>query len=484
MACIELNLSEFGFLPEAVFRQYDLYDSLYNILKVKTFYPFIADQQKTFSRFPKNVLSAVELQHQEAPANLHIFPVTNSESNIGYFLLKFRESSSYQPDYFQTILEVVSVFMQNLFESMEMTKSLYQSEFENTLNAQIIDNISEGVIITNTEYQIVYINQMSSMMFGFAPSDVIGHPLDDLLVTTEGVSKLVQSLSDNDSPHETSDASSIQYLHRRSGESFPCHIRLSFLDFDEKNKYTIFVLTDNTETEESRLKTEQLAQRAFLGDFASMLAHEIRNPINNMSIWLQNIKSLTQEEDEVYQAANRIEEDCSRVSHLISNILAFSRPLKLNLEETDLSQYLNETIDRWKLNFARANIKTYYSAPDDLPKIFIDPRSMEQVFNNLIGNAVDAFDNKGGVISFKLSLHESEIGRKQILISVSDNGPGIPDELIDHIFEPFVTSKKKGNGWGLALSKRIITSHKGTVQVKSYPGGTVFEIMLPTNSGG
>jgi len=202
-----------------------------------------------------------------------------------------------------------------------------------------------------------------------------------------------------------------------------------------------------------------------------------------MNIWIQNIKSLTNEQSDIYQAVNRIEEDCSRVSVLVNNILAFSKPLKLNLEEIDLEQYINDIIERWKLNFARANIKTFFSAPENLPKVLIDPRSMEQVFNNLIGNAIDAFDNKGGVISFKISLHDSKTGRKQVQISVSDNGPGIPDEIIDHIFEPFVTSKKKGNGWGLAVSKRIITSHKGTIQVKSYPGGTVFEITLPISTG-
>ncbi len=244
------------------------------------------------------------------------------------------------------------------------------------------------------------------------------------------------------------------------------------------------ILKDVTETEENRMKAEQLAQRAFLGDFASLLAHEIRNPINNMGVWIQNIKGLCNEGDEIFDAAKRIEDDCSRVSHLITNILAYSKPLKLNLEAMDMSSYLNEILERWKINFARANVKYYYSPPADFPKIMGDPRTLEQVFNNIIGNALDAFDNKGGVISLKLSLQQSEVGRNKALISISDSGPGIPDELIDHVFEPFVTSKKKGNGWGLAISKRIITSHKGTIQVKSYPGGTVFEIFLPVVNGG
>ena len=90
-----------------------------------------------------------------------------------------------------------------------------------------------------------------------------------------------------------------------------------------------------TETEESRLKTEQLTQRAILGDFASMMAHEIRNPVNNINTWVQNIKANSEKRGPIYSAATRIESDCQRVSDTISNILAFSRLLKLNPKLTD-----------------------------------------------------------------------------------------------------------------------------------------------------
>jgi signal transduction histidine kinase len=312
---------------------------------------------------------------------------------------------------------------------------------------------------------------------------VIGHDIDDLIVTREGVREMVSHHFSTEENQDDDETDTIRYFHRRSGETFPCQIEIKKFDFDEKNSYTIFILTDVTETEENRMKSEQLAQRAFLGDFASLLAHEIRNPVNNMNVWIQNIKSLCHEDDEIYKAAHRIEDDCSRVSHLVTNILAYSKPLKLNLEEVDLASFLLDLLERWKINFVRSNIKYYFSPPDNFPKIMGDPRALEQVFNNLIGNAIDAFDNKGGVISLKISLYQPETGGRKALISVSDNGPGIPDDMIDHIFEPFVTSKKKGNGWGLAISKRIVTSHKGSIQVKSYPGGTVFEILLPIING-
>ncbi len=479
---IESGLSEIGFLPAECFTRFDLYDMLNRIIEQKSFFSCFESINPQASEIEPGKLIHVADLFPEAPETWMMYKIQDGNQDIGTFLLVSRSEVHYHSDFLLMILEILNFHFRGLIEKMEMTKSLYQNVFENSLNSLIVDNISEGVIIINSNYLIVYINQISSMMFGFSPDDVIGHSIDDLLVTHEGIRGMVSSI--NASEENGDEPTSIRYLHRRSGESFPCHIRVRKFDFDEKNSYTVMVLTDVTETEENRMKSEQLAQRAFLGDFASLLAHEIRNPINNMNVWIQNIKGLCTEGDDIFEAAKRIEDDCSRVSHLITNILAYSKPLKLNLEEMDMPSYLNEILERWKINFARANIKYYYSPPDDFPKIMGDPRTLEQVFNNLIGNSIDAFENRGGVISLKLSIYDQDSGRKKALISISDNGPGIPDEMIDHIFEPFITSKKKGNGWGLAISKRIITSHKGTIQVKSYPGGTVFEIFLPIINGG
>lgn len=480
---IESGISEIGFIPCECFERFDLYEMIQRINSQKSFSAYIDQIEKEYEKIDSGKLLFVNDLIPEAPDTWMIYKIKDETQEIGSFLMVIRsgENKTLQP--IQTILEILNFHFKELIEKMEMTKSLYQNVFENSLNSIIVDNISEGVIIVNNDFLIVYINQISSKMFGFSPKDVVGHKIDDLIVTHEGVRNMVNLYFSSEESQEDDGTVSIRYFHRRSGETFPCHIEIKKFDFDDKNSYTIFILTDVTETEENRMKSEQLAQRAFLGDFASLLAHEIRNPVNNMNVWIQNIKGLCTENDEIYKAANRIEDDCSRVSHLVTNILAYSKPLKLNLEEVDMASFLMDLLERWKINFVRSNIKYYFSPPDNFPKIMGDPRALEQVFNNLIGNAIDAFDNKGGVISLKISLHQPETGGWRALISVSDNGPGIPDDMIDHIFEPFVTSKKKGNGWGLAISKRIITSHKGSIQVKSYPGGTVFEILLPIMNG-
>ncbi len=469
----ELGLTGFVFIPAESFDAFDLYPVLLGAVSEKSGWSREL-VRKLLYEGPSGKQVFVRHENFEQSGN----PVvtwafdTREGEFAGFFCLEGLGSQN-EADA-QTVCDVLAEKFKVLFTTLQLRKENFITKFENEVNDIVNANIIEGVIITDDQFRIMYINPVAAMMFGFSSAQVVGHKLEDLLVTSEGIQKLVSSDASEDN------VSSIKYLHRRSGKIFPCQIKALKMEAGYET-YNIFVLSDQTETEENRLKNEQLTQKAFLGDFASMLAHEIRNPINNIQMWIANLYNLADGNEEFLSGAKRVDNDFQRITQLVNNILAFSKPIALNKEEIDLSLLISEIIEKWRLNFARKNITCYFTPQQDFPKIYGDPRSLEQVFNNLIGNSVDAFDGQDGIITLKLSLRESETGRKQVVITESDNGPGIPEDKIDSIFEPFMTTKKNGNGWGLALSKRIITSHKGTIQVKSFQGGTVFEILLPLN---
>ena len=467
----EFGLTSFLFHPSEIFEEFDLYSALNESVREKygknneriIKLANVAEKQKNSfvtAQLPQNQLTAWGFE-------------TSEKEFEGFFSLEgFSEKDESDV---QMFCEYLAEKFKGLYTLLSLRRENYITKFENDINDIVNENIIEGIIITDDHFSVMYINAVAAMMFGFSSAQVVGHKLEDLLVTSDGIQSLIDR-GDADG-HLTS----IKYLHRRSGKIFPCQIKVCQMQ-SGYDTYNIFVLSDQTETEESRLKAEQLTQKAFLGDFASMLAHEIRNPINNIQMWIANLYTMAEGNEEFLSGAQRVESDFQRITQLVNNILAFSKPMALNKEEIDLSLLISEIIEKWRLNFARKNITCYFTPQDDFPKFYGDPRSLEQVFNNLIGNSVDAFDGQDGIITLKLSLKENESGRKQILISESDNGPGIPEDKIDTIFEPFMTTKKNGNGLGLALSKRIITSHKGTIQVKSFQGGgTVFEILLPMN---
>jgi signal transduction histidine kinase len=169
----------------------------------------------------------------------------------------------------------------------------------------------------------------------------------------------------------------------------------------------------------------------------------------------------------------------------MESVLSFSRPMEYKLVPSDLGVMFRRMIERWRPRFAKANIETILQIEPDVKLIIGDLRALEQVFTNLLSNSIQAMTS-GGVIAIKMANKPSPVDSPEVEITVSDTGPGIPDEIKDHIFEPFVTNNPQGTGLGLAITKRIITAHKGTINVTSFPGGTVFQVTLPgyNNAGG
>ncbi|MCJ7694899.1 MAG: ATP-binding protein, partial [Anaerolineaceae bacterium] len=148
-----------------------------------------------------------------------------------------------------------------------------------------------------------------------------------------------------------------------------------------------------------------------------------------------------------------------------------------------LNSLLPSIISRWDPRLRRLNIKSYYETLIEHPIVIGDFRALEQVFVNLISNAVQAMDKTGGSLSIKIQVPEIQSDPNDYEIIVADSGPGIPDDIREHIFEPFMTTNQNGTGLGLAISKRIISAHKGNIFVESFPGGTMFHVLLPKSKG-
>jgi two-component system sensor histidine kinase AtoS len=129
-------------------------------------------------------------------------------------------------------------------------------------------------------------------------------------------------------------------------------------------------------------------------------------------------------------------------------------------------------------------VKSIFQFENDIPKISADSRSLEQVFNNLFSNAREAMVKTGGTLGVYISKAEQINRSKNVIIKISDSGPGIPDEFLSKIFEPYFSSRPGGTGLGLAITKRIIELHHGQIEVESFPGGTSFIVTLPEINNG
>jgi len=160
-------------------------------------------------------------------------------------------------------------------------------------------------------------------------------------------------------------------------------------------------------------------------------------------------------------------------------VLAFARPVEYKVEPVDLGASIKRLMERWRPNMARVNVQHTVQVDPGTPLTAGDMRALEQVWNNLIGNAIQAMEETGGTLSLKVRPVVTPDGNRRVEVSVLDTGPGIPEDVRERIFEPFYTTKRTGTGLGLAITKHIITAHKGSVAVTSIPGGTVFQVQLP-----
>ncbi|GAB4375856.1 MAG: hypothetical protein Kow0042_21620 [Calditrichia bacterium] len=218
---------------------------------------------------------------------------------------------------------------------------------------------------------------------------------------------------------------------------------------------------------ESQIKEqERLAQ---MGQMAASVAHEIRNPLSIMRGATDVLKKKYQDSgDELFAY---ILSEVDRLNRLVENFLRFSKTQKLNIESVSPKAIIEETCRILSDQRIAVNV------PDDLPHVRADRDALRQVLINLIQNAVDALHESGRV---EISALVSQNRRKQVTIRVEDNGQGIPPEVLKKIWEPFFSTKARGSGLGLTISKQLTEQMGGKIKIHSRENqGTIVQIFLP-----
>lgn len=344
---------------------------------------------------------------------------------------------------------------------------------------QIAENAAEGILLLAPDLTINEINPAAEWMLGYADWEVKGQPVENVLIGPERLGPTLETACQGIPTHNMGHVS----LHRRNGQSFPAHIQVIPVQREGDLLALMVFFSDVSEHEEIRERTQQLEQRAVLGEVTAVFAHEVRNPINNISTGLQLLSVKLPPNDPNQENITRLINDCQRLDHLMESVLNFSRHTEHKFEEVDLEGLLKRILDRWRPRMAKVDVVYHFQVEENTPHVYGDPRSLEQVFTNLISNAIEAMSNEGGILAVKIRPYNTLPEHPQVEVTVSDTGPGIPDEIRDRIFEPFITTKRQGTGLGLAITKRIVTAHRGSIQVNTFPGGTLFYVTLSAYPG-
>ncbi len=335
------------------------------------------------------------------------------------------------------------------------------------INAQI----EEGVLLLNRSGTLDEINSAAARMLGYRSEDVTGLPFQDVLMADDPFTDLVGKaleLPEAVFSHECR-------LLRRSGEAFPAIVRAQPLPVGG----CVVTVRDLSEVQANAVRQEHLDQLAYVGQATQSFAHEVRGPLNGIILGVQFLASKVAADPSLQEAIGKIQAECTRLSGLMIDMLAWAKPVTPDMQVTELDGVLRRLLNRFSLKIEQRNVRLNYTVDPNCPPVLADARLLDQVFNNLIDNGLQAMP-AGGHLSVTLAYTRRGPSDTMVEAKVADSGPGMTDDARRRVFDPYFTTKPDGTGLGLAICKRLVTIHRGAIGVESYAGtGTIFTVTLP-----
>jgi signal transduction histidine kinase len=236
----------------------------------------------------------------------------------------------------------------------------------------------------------------------------------------------------------------------------------------------------NDRLEHAQAEARRSERLAALGQLSAGLAHEIRNPLGVIKGSAEMLTQKLQASDELArELAGYILTEVKRLSDLVTEFLDFARPLHAQPHPADLIALIDRVLQVVGARYAGKPVRVERHYASGLPLVPLDESLCEQAFLNLVQNAYEAMEDHGGTLRVEVQPATNN-ERGGVELRLADTGPGVPDELREEIFNPFVTTKKTGVGLGLSIVSKIVDGHHGTIRVENAPtGGAIFRLFFP-----
>jgi signal transduction histidine kinase len=213
------------------------------------------------------------------------------------------------------------------------------------------------------------------------------------------------------------------------------------------------------------------------GRVARSIAHEVRNPLTNISLAAEQLQEMAIQNSESSMLLDMISRNGIRINQLISDLLNATKAIELNIKKTNINKVLDRALEMAadRIDLSQVRVEKKYA--DDICDVSVDEEKIKVAFLNIIVNAIEAMEKNKGVLSLR-----TKSAGDQCIIEIEDNGSGMDDDTLQKLFEPYFTNKSKGNGLGLTNCQNIILSHRGKITVQSKVGkGSLFLVTLKIN---
>jgi two-component system sensor kinase FixL len=374
-----------------------------------------------------------------------MYPVATKGKKIGYFVEISRDVTEYR----------------NLIRQFQASEKKFRA---------ILDTATDAILSIDDKQKIVLFNNAAQQIFGYSIDEVLGKNLNMLIPAKYGDHyRYVRRFLKTKKPRVVGKTLTLTAL-RKGGEEFPIELGLSYLEMQKRVTFTAIIrdVSKQRQLEKKLLQSERLAA---VGQTVAHVAHEVKNPLMIIGGFSNRIKT-TLTDDKAKQKLDMILEEVSRLEKLVANLGDFTKEYKLVKRPAHINSVIQDVLKVMTDTYEKYNIKANLCS--DLEEINCDPDRLKQVFMNVIANGIEAMED-GGTITIT-----TEAFSEGVEIRISDEGSGISEEDLIHIFEPFYTTRESGSGLGLAISYKIVEAHKGEISAMSEPGEqTTFVIRLP-----
>ena len=352
-------------------------------------------------------------------------------------------------------------------------RNLVQNIFaEYSLLDSMIDSLNDGIVILDANNKVIKVNKTLFLIFNAQVSENVD--IEEIIDNDEINSFINFTILNQEK------CSGKEFFIQRKDQNQ--YISLSILPLVSNKKIhgTIIIISNITEKKINEIKTQRLESLARLTTAAASISHEIKNPLAAISIHVQLAKKNIVSNENIFNEKMKkhfsvIEEEIDRLNKIVVDFLFAVRPIKFEFRLLNINNIITSILNTFQDEFESYKIQIKKVLDESLPLLQGDERFLRQALINIIVNSKYAMIEDGGILTISTSKEENEV-----VVLISDSGRGIPQNIINKIFEPYFTTKDCGTGLGLTMTYKVIKEHGGDIHVYSDLGkGASFKILLP-----
>ncbi len=340
------------------------------------------------------------------------------------------------------------------------TRELTESEAKYRV---LVEEINDGYFVTQDGI-IVFANKAFCNIHGYKPGEVVGRSFLDFISqeSAEEVKRLVKRLY-NDRMISKGHSQNLYTYYRlnKDGTSLPTENKVKTIMYQDKLAIA-GICRDITKRMEMEKQIRESENLAHIGQLTTSLAHEIRNPLSSVKMNIQILLKNVEFDGNDKRRMEIMSSEISRLEKILAEMLDFAKPLRLYLEPTSINSVIDKCLDIVDVKIKEKGISVKKKYSKRIPWTMLDRDKLEQAIINVLLNSVEALSLEGE-IQIRSKMEKSNNGL--IYVEITDNGPGICEEDLPYVFDPFFSNKKKGTGLGLSNAKKVFEAHGGTVSI-------------------